>query len=115
MASTGASNSDKPLIIERGKTFIIKATKQDQEYRVQICAINGLTYVGLSKFWYQATIKKWLPTKKNVYMPPSVWRDLLMRGHAITQSLKDFEKQQEESSLSEIANSGTSEYCILTK
>ena len=115
MASTGASYTDKPLIIERGKAFAIKVSKPGQEYRAQICAINGLTYIQLSKFWYQETIKKWLPTKRGVCIPHSTWEDLLTRGHAITQALKQFEKVQEEGgSLSDIANSGTSQYSSLT-
>ena len=111
MASTRVSNSDKPLVIERGKSFAIKGPKADQEYRVQICAINGFTYVGLTKFWHQATINKWLPTKKSIHMSSSGWRDLLMRSQAITQALKEFEKMQAEGSgLSEIVDSGTTKF-----
>ena len=108
MASTGASNSDRALIIERGKSFTIKGPKKDQEYRVQICVINGYTYVGLTKFWHQTSINKWLPTKKSIHITPSAWRDLLVRSSAITQALKDFEKiQAEGTDLSELVDSGT--------
>ena len=108
-SGNGVSNADRSdtrtLVIERGKSFQIAAPQKDTEYRVEVCAINGYTYVGLVKYYYKADLKKWLPTKKTCYMPPVVWRELLVRSQAISQALKAFEKTQAE--VSAFANSGT--------
>ena len=102
------SNGNSPLIIERGKSFTIETAQKGTQYRVQISAFNDLPYVGITKFWFQPELKRWLPTKKNIYMSPVVWRDILVRSHAITQALSSFEKERAGDDF-DLANSGTHE------
>ena len=112
MSTVGVSNlsngGNSQLIIERGKSFTIETAQKSTQYRVQISAFNDLPYVGITRFWFQPELKRWIPTKKNIHMPPAVWRDILVRSHAITQALSSFEKERAGDDF-DLANSGTHE------
>ena len=99
--ATGAETSvtsSRPsrITIQRGKTFAIETPVPNKQVRVQICAINDLPYVGITKFWHSDAEDKWLPTKSNVFLPSSTWKGLLLRTHAISQALAQFEKDLNE-------------------
>ncbi len=99
--ATGAETSvtsSRPsrITIQRGKTFAIETPVANKQVRVQICAINDLPYVGITKFWHSDAEDKWLPTKSNVFLPSSTWKGLLLRTHAISQALAQFEKDLKE-------------------
>ena len=101
MAAVNAS-SDTPsrsskITIQRGKTFAIETPVPGKQVRVQVCAINDLAYIGITKFWLNEAEGKWLPTKSNVFLPTSVWKGLLQRTHVINQALVQFEKDLKES------------------
>ena len=99
--ATGTETSVKSsrpsrISIQRGKAFAIETPVPNKQVRVQICAINDLPYVGITKFWRSEVEGKWLPTKSNVFLTSSTWRGLLLRTHPITQALTQFENDLKE-------------------
>lgn len=50
--------------------------KGSTAYKIQIKAFNGVPYVGLGEFFYLREGNKWLPTKKQFFMPVPVWNEL---------------------------------------
>ncbi len=45
-------------------------------FRLEVKDFNGVPYVGLGQFFFQQDLNKWLPTKKQFYMPIAVWHEL---------------------------------------
>jgi len=94
--SSATSSRPSKIAIQRGKTFAIETPVPGKQVRVQVCAINDLPYVGITKFWLNEATGKWLPTKSNVFLTAPTWRGLLLRTHVINQALTQFEKDLKE-------------------
>jgi hypothetical protein len=95
VSDTGAAGN-KTMIIERTKAFQLW-NDEKLELRAQVCLINDRTFVGISKFWFNADAKRWYPGKKgHLYISPAQWRALAIRSHAITQAVNATEKRATE-------------------
>ena len=94
MDSSSRAGSSKRLVIEVAKSYMIKYPQPNKQLRVQVCTINGLPYVGFTKFWHLESENKWLPSKSNVFLPPSVWKAVEERSHEISAAVKTIEEEQ---------------------
>ncbi len=63
--------------------------KGSTAYKIQLKAFNGVPYVGLGEFFYQRDLNKWLPTKKQFYMPVPVWTELRRTFEDVCKALED--------------------------
>lgn len=58
-------------------------------FRLEVKNFNGTPYVGLGQYFYQQDLNKWLPTKKQFYMPVLVWNELPKYIDAVNRALTD--------------------------
>lgn len=56
-------------------------------FRLEVKNFNGSPYVGLGQYFYQQDLNKWLPTKKQFYMPAVVWNELPKHVAAVNRAL----------------------------
>lgn len=56
-------------------------------FRLEVKNFNGSPYVGLGQYFYQQDLNKWLPTKKQFYMPALVWKELPKHVDAVNRAL----------------------------
>ena len=86
-ARSAAKGFSTPAKFETKKTCEFSATDSNS-FRLQVVYINDLPYVGLSKFWFEESAKKWIPTKKNFFMPATMWSSFAAAVSSITCYLK---------------------------
>ena len=60
-------------------------------YRAEIVSVNEARFVVLHKYFYddeQEEGKKWVPTKKQIFLPPPAWYNLVKNVGYISNALK---------------------------
>ena len=61
-------------------------------FRAQLCEMNGLTYVGLVKFWKPQNCDHFVPTKKGIFLSLEQRRALGGAADGINQMLSTYLK-----------------------
>ena len=73
----GTSNSKDIKVLFEEAFFEDEST--GSQFRLRVCEFpgDGLTRVGLSRFWWHKFDKRWVPSaKSHCYLPPAAWRAL---------------------------------------
>ena len=72
MSASGNTGSEQKTEFENIVGVRFETTAKEQ-YQARLITVDGRLFVGLSKLAYDNKKKEFVFTKKNVFMPKSVW------------------------------------------
>lgn len=86
-ASQNLAADFNQFVVRDIASFEISANDRTS-YNLALKEFNGSPYVGFGQFFYHRGMDKWLPTKKQFFMPVSVWLELPKFAGRVNDALK---------------------------